>query len=126
MPSHFFRFSSPCISCIYLGVINYRPQRSWGKVMFLHLSVILFTEGSQSLSWGVSIPSGGSLSWGLHPGGSLSWRGLCPGGLLSWRPPHTVMSGRYASYWNAFLFGIYLSFPIVVIYSSTYYSVHFI
>ena len=23
----------------------YRPQRSWGKVMFLHLSVILFTGG---------------------------------------------------------------------------------
>ena len=25
--------------------INYRPQRSWGKVMFLHMSVILFTGG---------------------------------------------------------------------------------
>ena len=24
---------------------NYRPQRSWGKVMFLHVSVILFTRG---------------------------------------------------------------------------------
>ena len=24
----------------------YRPQRSWGKVMFLHLSVILSTGGS--------------------------------------------------------------------------------
>ena len=63
--------------------------------------------------------SGGSLSReGLCPGGSLS-RGFCPGGLclgglcpggicpgrsLSWRPPHTVMSRRNASYWNAFLF----------------------
>ena len=25
--------------------INYHPQRSWGKVMFLHVSVILFTGG---------------------------------------------------------------------------------
>ena len=32
----------------------YRPQRSWGKVMFLHVSLILFTGG-----WGVGgwIPS---------------------------------------------------------------------
>ena len=35
--------------------------------------------------------------------------GLCPGGSLSGRLPrqrlpHTVKSGRYASYWNAFLF----------------------
>ena len=25
--------------------VNYRPQRSWGKVMFSHVSVILFTRG---------------------------------------------------------------------------------
>ena len=29
-------------------VYFYRPQRSCGKVMFLHLSVILFTGGSLS------------------------------------------------------------------------------
>ena len=28
-----------------ISVLNYRPQRSWGKVMFLHVSVILFTGG---------------------------------------------------------------------------------
>ena len=28
----------------------YRPQRSWGKVMFLHVSVILFTRGGICLS----------------------------------------------------------------------------
>ena len=26
-------------------LVFYRPQRSWGKVMFLHVSVILFTGG---------------------------------------------------------------------------------
>ena len=34
-----------CENYIYQGVNNYRPQRSWGKVMFLHVSVILFTRG---------------------------------------------------------------------------------
>ena len=53
----------------------YRPQRTCGKVMFLHLCVILFTRGSLS-------------------------RG---NGSLSGRPPCTVTCGRYASYWNAFL-----------------------
>ena len=38
----------------------------------------------------------------VHEGG-----GLCPGGqrpISRQRPPRTVKSGRYASYWNAFLF----------------------
>ena len=80
----------------------------WGKVMFLHICVILFTEG------------------GLHPGGrypgesasrmgsasrgeSASRRGLHPGGWAD--PPAPIgyygvrsTSGWYVSYWNAFLF----------------------
>ena len=52
----------------------YRPQRSWGKVMFLHVSVILFTGGSRSLSMGGLCPGGG-----LCQGVSLSGRGLCHG-----------------------------------------------
>ena len=40
--------------------------------------------------------------------GGLSRRGLCPGGLCQGDPPdrdppHMVTSGRYTSYWNAFL-----------------------
>ena len=32
----------------HMQFLYYRPQRSWGKVMFLHVSVILFTgEGSR-------------------------------------------------------------------------------
>ena len=60
-------------------VINiYRPQRSCGKVMFLHLSVILFTgDGSAD----TPLPPGG------HP--SSQGDGSCSGG--------------YASYWNPFL-----------------------
>ena len=65
-----------------------------------------------SLSRGGSL-STGSLSRGSLSGGSLS-RGispgfLCPGGSLSrgglvTETPCMVMTGRYASYWNAFLF----------------------
>ena len=51
----------------------YRPQRSCGKVMFLHLSVILFTGGPPP-------------------------------------PADGHCSGRYASFWNAFL-----SFQIVLL-----------
>ena len=38
----------------------------------------------------------------VHGGG-----GSCPGGSLSGRLSRTVTCGRYASYWNAFLFGRY-------------------
>ena len=52
----------------------YRPQRSWGKVMFLHVSVILFTGGcypSMHSRWYPSMPC---RFLGPHPGGKL--RGL--------------------------------------------------
>ena len=71
---------------------NYRPQRSFGKVMFLHLPVNLFMEGEVSLS-GVSVRggslSGGSLSGGLCPGRSLS------GGSLSQKPPYGNVQAVY-------------------------------
>ena len=81
--------------------------------MFLHLCVIRFTGGGSV--------SGGSASrgWGLHPGGSASRGrvcirgvpigGVCIQGSLTVPPPIRYygiqsMSGRYASYWNIFLF----------------------
>ena len=64
-------------------VINYHPQRSCGKVMFLHLSVILFTGGWQT-------------PLGRHPPGRHP---LCS---AYWEIRAT--SGRYTSYWNAYLF----------------------
>ena len=57
----------------------------------------------ESLSMGVSV-WGVSIYGGLCPGGSLS------GGSLPERDPPTVTSGRYASYWNAFVFLFFLSF----------------
>ena len=57
-------FSCPII----ITDIYYRPQRSCGKVMFLHMSVILFT------GWGGLCPS---MHHRLHDQASLSRRGLC-------------------------------------------------
>ena len=89
-------------------------KRSCGKVMFLHLSVILFTGGGVSVG-GVSIQGSLWLQGGCLwlqvgclwlQGGVSDCRGvsLTAGGLCQGDTSHTVKSGRYASCWNAFLF----------------------
>ena len=40
-------------TCAHAAVSFYRPQRSCGKVMFLHLSVILFTGAGVSVQGGL-------------------------------------------------------------------------
>ena len=70
-----------------------------------------------SLSRGVSVQGSlcprGSLSRGLCPWGVSVLGGLCLGGLCPWGGlchgdhHHTITSGWYASYWNAFLFYSY-------------------
>ena len=110
----------------------YRPQTKFAKVMFLQVSAcmvapgghawLLLGRGSRGCSWG------GMLLWGgcawLLPGGCVwlllggmrgcyawllgghgcSQGGMCvaPGGFFF--DEIRSMSGRYASYWNAFLF----------------------
>ena len=70
------------IVLMQLQVYNYRPQRSCGKVIFIHLSVILFTGGVwQTPLYREDTP------WTDTPLDT---------------PP--LPSRRYASYWNAFLF----------------------
>ena len=72
-----------------LGIITIRNS-SCGKVMFSQASVILSTEGRR-------IPSGQT-----PPAGQTSLRQTPP----SRHPPprDSHCSGRYASYWNAFLY----------------------
>ena len=80
----------------------------WGKVIFLHLSVILFTVGEGGLPQGMlgfapppeQTPHPGSRHpleqthpWSRHPPCSACWE-------------IRSTSGRYASYWNAILLGI--------------------
>ena len=66
------------------------PQRSCGKVMFLHLSVTLFTRGVCH----TDTPLGRSPP-GRHPPCAVH-AGI------------RATSGWYASYWNAILFRLYL------------------
>ena len=93
----------------------------WGRVIFLHLFVILFTgEGAWSQGGpgpgGVPAPRGEVPGWGvcsqggclvsggcLLPGGAWSLGGCLVLGGAWWRPPDGYCCGWYASYWNAFL-----------------------
>ena len=107
--------------------VSLPPYEVWGKLMFLHLCVILFTWGRGSASrglhpgGGVSHPGGGDMhpgkgvciQWGggRHLGTEVSfqWGGVCiQGGKGVYIPPIRYYgvwstSGRYVSYWNAFL-----------------------
>ena len=70
----------------------------WGKVIFSHLSVILFTGGGGACSWGGVPGPGGFCSWGVPGPGRGAW----------WRPPlDDYCCRRYASYRNAFLCVMY-------------------
>ena len=87
--------------------------------MFLQVSVILFTGGGPGPG-GCLVPGGACLGGGAWSRGVWSWEGLLPGvvpaqggacdrGCLLWGvsdgdPPDCYCCGRYASYWNAFLF----------------------
>ena len=79
--------------------------------MVLHMSGILSTGlGRGSLcnvtscltTWS-HVPSRGSLYWRISVQGVYVQGGLCPG-VSVWEISVPVKSGRYASYWNAFLF----------------------
>ena len=68
----------------YIIKVYYRPQRSWGKVIFSQASVILLTGGGVC-SREVSAPEG------LLLGGCLLRGGSVPGGVCAWwRPPGTA------------------------------------
>ena len=87
-------------------------KRSCGKVMFLQVSVILFT--GECLLGGVPggyLVLGGAWSWGClvlgvpGPGGCLALGGLLPGERVpGGDPPDSYCCRQYTSYWNAFLF----------------------
>ena len=95
------------ISHTKLGQFLPPANEVWGKVMFLHLCVILFTGEGVASQYASQVTWPG---WGLHPGGSASGGSASRGGWAD--PPPRYMgyygiqstSGRYASYWNAFLF----------------------
>ena len=81
------------------------PQTKFVKVMFLQLSVILFRGGGFCIQGGSASKGGG-----LHPEGLHRWGRMAdpPNGYYGIRSTN----GRYASYWNAFLFLYAISFSI--------------
>ena len=80
---------------------HYRPQRSCGKVMFLHLSVCHSVHRGRH-AWGACVV-GGMRDRGVRvTGGMHVGKGEGVVGLHGRRD----CSGWYASYWNAFLFPI--------------------
>ena len=72
----------------------YRPQTKFAKVMFLQVSVILSGGGVRGCSRGACV---------VARGGMRDWSG---GDMRGFFDEIQSMSGRYASYWNAFLFVI--------------------
>ena len=87
-----------------ISTINFSPyllptNKVWGKVIFLHLFVILFT-GRGAWSQEGLLRGGAWSGGGLGPGVVSAPRGVrVPGG----DPRDGHCCGRYASYWNAFL-----------------------
>ena len=82
---------------LFQNRIHYRSQRSWGKVMFLHVCVILFTVG---VGGGGAIPAciagviptclAAGLQGGSAHGGSAP-RGVCPQGVPGGDPPGRLL-----------------------------------
>ena len=83
---------TPVLSSVYTN--NYRPQRSWSKVMFLHVSVILFTGEGES---------GHPLWADTPPWQTPSWTDIPP---CAEHAAIQSTSVRYVSYWNAILFSL--------------------
>ena len=121
-----------CLSPQFLPPAN----EVWGKVMFSQVFVCppgrgvcvpacitgdMTGGGSLSQHSSQATRLGGSLSRGVCPRGSLSKvGGLYPRGVSVRDTPHTVMSGRYASYSNAFL----VVLPISVSKETMPYRIH--
>ena len=83
-------------------------KRSYGKIMFLHLSV------------SHSVHRGGGFPWERATRQRLSLdRNPLNRDPSTGTPPCTVKSGRYASYWNVFLFASACTFPIHLLDRST-------
>ena len=76
LPGRTCRATDKCPCAIGSAIVLLPPATKLGKIMFSHLSVILFTGV-------VSFQGGLSVQWGLCPVGSLSG-GLCPGWVSVW------------------------------------------
>ena len=91
------------MNCRGIEINAFFTARKFAKVTFSQVSVCLSTVG------GVSVSVGGSHSQGFSvQGGRSMSRGSLPGGGSVTETPRMVTSGRYVSYWNAFLVNVIL------------------
>ena len=80
-PCRLVKFSTLWEKYIFIHALLPPANKVWGKVMVLHLSVILSTCIQVTWAWGICLRGGGSASReGPHPG-SLRPEGLSPGGV---------------------------------------------
>ena len=103
----------------------YRPQTKFAKVMFLHVSVILSRGGIPAcLAVLQAHTRGGGRLRGLAGGLQAHTQGGVSQHALSQTPPDGYCCGRYASYWNAFLFeidkGLLTCFPGFLLWITPY------
>ena len=89
-------------------MFDYRPQRSWAKVIFSQACVKNSVHGG-----GVCLSACWDTPWTRHPPGTRQTppgpgRPPLDGEPLPWEADSSIRStsGRYASYWNAFLFNL--------------------
>ena len=99
---HFHSLTKPLYFEATLSLDIYRPQTKFAKVMFLHLSVILFTRGGGSTGAGTSLRAGTPPWTGTHPQQvHPPWEGTSPLGRYTPLPgagiphPGAVHAGRY-------------------------------
>ena len=89
---------------------NYRPQRSWGRVIFSEAFVKNSVHMGRRAWQGAVHGRGACMAGGMHGKGACVTGGACMaggrvwlGGVLARYYEIRSMSGRYASYWNAYL-----------------------
>ena len=83
-----------CNTCEPIDSHYYRPQWSWGKAMFLHVSVILFTGGSASVHAGIP-PWQGDPHGKTDPMARQTPLARRPPFQGKGRPPNAVHAARY-------------------------------
>ena len=98
----------------------YRPQRSWGKVIFSEVCVKNSVHKGGHVWQGGPCMVGACMAGGMYSGGmhgrGHAWWGACVAGVacMPHMPPLDTMRygqsmcRQYASYWNAFLFYLYM------------------
>ena len=109
----------------YIILSNYRPQmKLWGKVMFLHLSVILFTGGPVCLiaCWDTHTPLGRPPQATPHPADTLRADTSLAKHPPGRHPPGYYgiwsTSGQYASYLNTYSLNCRFSMALIIDFKS--------